>query len=164
MTDDSDNIVPLPKPKKGGSKRNPGVGKPVYGGPAMGAGGPGWGGPAKGKGKPPGSDGDALRKWHALDAETRRQHLLDRESQAQEALDVMVNIMREAEHDAIRLAAAEKVRNQIMGTPIQRTIVDKQPIKRDVIDPSDLTFEERDALRSTLEKAAQKRAANGDED
>lgn len=163
MTDDSDNIITL-KPRRGGSKKNPGKGKAPWNKPARGlpATGMGWGGAPKGKGQPPGNN-DGFKAYRALPLEDKRNYMLEREAQAQEALDVMVTVMRGSEHEALRLAAAEKVRNQIMGTPIQRTIVDKQTIHRDVIDPADLTLEERDALRSTLEKAAQKRSVGGEE-
>jgi hypothetical protein len=72
---------------------------------------------------------------------------------AHEALEAMVDIMRTSTYEATRLAAAEKVRNQIIGTPISRTIVDRQPIEQNVIDPRRMTPEQRDVMRDVVKLA-----------
>lgn len=146
--------------KPGAKKRPPGPGrghkikqgngyvhKPPSGIPAS---GPGWGGEAKGPGIPLAEYHQRVRSPPASPAE--------REALAQEALETMVAVMRDSEYDATRLAAAEKVRNQIMGTPIQRTIVDHQPIERRTVDPRRLSPEARDALREILDAEAAERA------
>lgn len=150
MTDapDDENVIALRPP--GGHKRRPGgrtsegKGKGVSGIPA---GGPGYGGPARpDEWKQPGrpGSGDLLRENHSSKFKP--------DDVAQEALETMVGIMRTSEYEATRLAAAEKVLNRIEGTPIARTIVDRQPIEQHVLDPRRMTPEEQESLRSVLKK------------
>lgn len=111
--------------------------------------GPGWGGPAKGAGTP--ESFAAVRNM--------RRSPEEREALADEALETMVKVMRDSDYEGVRLAAAEKVRNQVLGTPVQRTIIDNQPIEtRDTIDPRLLSAEQRRFLRQLAEIAASDRA------
>lgn len=127
--DDETNIVDLKKPKRPLSEKRlaqlreagkkglaaarisnhkPAAGHPRSG---MAAQGPGWGGDAKGAGAGP----EGLER-------ARLAPRKDHGALAEEALDKMVEIMRGSEYEALQLAAAAKVRAEIVGTPINRTV------------------------------------------
>lgn len=99
--------------------------------PAAGA---GWGGPAKGDGPQP---------------------LLTREEKirrSNEMADVIYKVAtNEQEYGSVRIQAAGRLYEMYNGKPIERVIVDEQPIVHDVIDPADLSVEAREELRAALE-------------
>ena len=69
---------------------------------------------------------DALRPFNenpALLAERAAQNKFNAEREAQEMLEIMLTIAKDiTQHPSTRLLAAEKTRNQIIGTPISRQI------------------------------------------
>lgn len=78
---------------------------------------------------------------------------------AEEAMKTMVTIMRTCDYPATKLAAAEKVYNQLRGTPVQRQIVQHQQAEiPDRIDARRLTPEQREALKQILLVAASDQA------
>lgn len=100
------------------TNNKPASGHDASGIPALGE---GYGGPANGCGTPFSADHQPSERRGPRTPE----ELL---ALADEALDKMVNTMRNSKSDYVQATIAERVRNQIVGTPVQRIIADRQPI------------------------------------
>jgi hypothetical protein len=140
--------------------KGPGSGRPYVGGKGSGipaggydekppsgmpAAGPGWGGAASGT---PAAEfkGGAIEPAD----EDRRARKLRR---SMEMEDVIYSVAKdEKAHGTVRVMAASKLHEMYNGKPVERVIVDEQPIERDVIDPADLSPEAREELRAALER------------
>lgn len=132
-------------------ERKPASGMPASGIPASGipASGPGIGGLSK-------RQKDALAAQNGIEEVERP---LTADELAEEAMKTMVTIMRTCDYPATKLAAAEKVYNQLRGTPVQRQIVQHQQAEiPDRIDARRLTPEQREALKQILLVAASDQA------
>jgi len=115
MSDD-DNITVFPAPKKRpagpgrGNKVKQGngfVNKPATGLPAM---GPGWGGDASGtEGWKPGTPHPHLRTP-------------ERDKARQEMMDTIYTIARTSETEGLRMMAADKVLDRLIGKPLQTSV------------------------------------------
>lgn len=67
--------------------------------------------------------------------------------------EVLYDIAKsEDQHGTVRVHAAGKLHEIYNGKPIERVIVDEQPIERDHIDPNELSPEAREELRAALER------------
>jgi hypothetical protein len=115
-------------------------------------GGHGWGGPAKGAGKDLRDPENHVANPHAVHV-TR---LPDAQAAAERALAVMAEIMESSPYEQTRLNAAVALRNQVIGTPVARTILGGDPNNplqietTRVIDATLLTVEQRETLREVL--------------
>ena len=103
--------------------RKPGSGKAPVNTPARGA---GWGGPAKGEGRGGGAGGGMPMYPRLAPIFTEADNALLDEAQA-----TWIMVMRDPAEPALnRMAAAEKLRNHISGTPVQRVVTAEAPLKR----------------------------------
>lgn len=128
-----------------GRNRNPGAGNPHHGGPAKGAGhggeakGQGYGGPARGASVSritADAKGDAIR---ALSRDPA--HMAHRAEMAGEMLALLVDVARNGDADAVRVAAADKAMDRLIGKPVATQVItgaDGGPmrIERVIVDPA----------------------------
>lgn len=132
--------------RDGSGRFKPGIGKGKgIGGPANGA---GWGGAKKGahEAKPV-----ALKDFYMAPPNPDRRAV--KAARSAEMEDVLYDIAKNAEeHGTVRVQAAGKLYEMYNGKPVERVIVDEQPIERDYIDPNELSPEAREELRGALER------------
>jgi hypothetical protein len=133
MSDGDDNIVDLTAKRSlreirsAAGRKGAACAKETNNKPAKGKGtgipamGEGVGGPARPRGRLFSSDHQPTKPRRIYSPE-------ELEALAQEGLEVMAEMMRTAESEYVRGVFAEKVRNQIVGTPVGRVITDRQAI------------------------------------
>lgn len=121
-------------------------------------GGPGWGGEAKGTGRDLSDPAERFDR-SLVTPEEMRARAANKAELAEEALGHMVTIMRESAYEANRLNAAAKVRAEIVGNPMQRSLT-AQTTPEHLVDQAQidaLTPEQKDALRDIANALLERR-------
>lgn len=150
------------RPRTRGRTEKPPAGVPGHG-PAKGVGkgpatGMGWGGPSKNAiAREMAEKGEEIRPQYLADGEPLGEDRLALKRRRSLHMErIIFEVAEQGSHESIRIQAAQKLYEIYNGKPIDRVIVDEQPIQNDVIDPAELSPEAREEMRAALERQKQK--------